>query len=111
MTYYVRHKRKNKFGAKKNELDGIKFDSRKEARRYRELTLLAATGELTGLKLQVPFEIIVNGQKVCTYRADFTYTDKSGQFVVEDAKGYKTPEYRLKKKLVNACHGIEIKEV
>lgn len=109
MTYSI--KRKNKFGAKKNELDGIKFDSRKEARRYRELTLLSAAGELTGLKLQVPFEIIVNGQKVCTYRADFTYTGKDGQFVVEDAKGFKTPEYRLKKKLVKACHGIEIREV
>jgi len=92
-------------------VDGIKFDSRKEARRYRELTLLAAAGELRDLKLQVPFDIVVNGKKVCSYRADFTYTDKAGQFVVEDAKGFKTPEYRLKKKLLDACLGIEIREV
>lgn len=111
MTFYVRHKRTNKYAAKKKELDGIKFDSRKEARRYRELTLLAAAGELKDLKLQVPFDLIVNGQKICAYRADFTYTDKAGQFVVEDAKGFKTPEYRLKKKLVKACHGVEIREV
>ena len=111
MTFYVRHKRTNKYSAKKKALDGINFDSRKEARRYRELTLLSAAGELKDLKLQVPFVISVNGKKVCTYMADFTYTDKAGKFVVEDAKGFKTPIYRLKKKLVEACHSVEIKEV
>ena len=109
MTYQIR--RKGKYGNRKSERDGIKFDSGKEAKRYRDLKLLAAAGEIRDLQLQVPFELTVNGQKICKYVADFTYRDAKGERVVEDAKGFKTPIYRLKKKLVKACHGVEIKEV
>lgn len=49
-------------------------------------------------------------QKVCVYKADFTYLTKSGEHVVEDTKGYVTPEYRLKKKLMVLAHNIEIQE-
>ena len=49
-------------------------------------------------------------QKVCVYKADFTYLTKSGEPVVEDTKGYVTPEYRLKKKLMVLAHNIEIQE-
>lgn len=90
-------------------IDGITFDSKKEARRWQELVLLERIGEIKLLERQVKFDIVVNGQKVCYYKADFVYW-KDGQRVVEDAKGMLTPMYRLKKKLVKACHGVEILE-
>lgn len=91
-------------------VDGVLFDSQKEARRYSELKLLERAGKITGLILQPKYPIVVNGVKVCTYVADFFY-NAQGVDVVEDVKGMKTPIYNLKKKLVRACHGIEINEV
>lgn len=67
------------------------------------------TGLISNLKRQVRFIIAVNGHKICTYIADFTYTE-NGIEVTEDVKGYPTPEYRLKKKLMLAVHGVEIRE-
>jgi hypothetical protein len=110
----------NKYHAKKVELDGILFDSRKEARRYRELSLLERAGKIRGLKLQVPFELIPaqrdeNGkviERAVTYKADFYYTDlETYQTVVEDTKGMKTKEYIIKRKLMLHIHKIRIKEV
>ena len=86
------------------------FDSRREARRHEQLLLLEKARDIADLKRQVPFRLEVNGELVCTYKADFTYI-KKGVLVVEDAKGCKTPVYRLKKKLMRAVHGIEISEV
>lgn len=74
------------------------------------LKLLRFTGDISDLRLQVPYEIIVNGQKICKYIADFVYT-KNGNVVVEDVKGFPTAVYKLKKKLMKAVHGIEIQEV
>lgn len=92
--------------------DGITFDSAHEATRYAQLKLLERAGEITDLQLQVPFKITINGQLVCTYKADFTYTDRrTGRPVVEDAKGCSTREYRIKKNLMRAVLGIEIVEV
>jgi len=68
-------------------------------------------GEIYILKLQQTFKIVVNGEKICDYRADFTYFDKAGRFIVEDAKGMQTPVYILKKKLLAATTGIAISEV
>jgi len=90
-------------------LDGIVFDSQREAKRYGELKLLERAGEISGLQLQPRFPIVINGVKVCTYVADFQYRTPSGP-VTEDVKGMKTPIYNLKKKLVKAVHGIEILE-
>ncbi len=95
--------------------DGHKFDSRKEARRYKQLLLLQAAGEITDLKLQPVIRCVVNGELVCSYVADFFYIDRGPLVAVfkdtyEDCKGYKTPIYRLKRKLVKACTGIEILE-
>ena len=92
-------------------VDGIKFDSIREAKRYRELWMMSQAGAISRLKLQVPFACNVNGKNVCTYIADFTYLKADGTSVVEDVKGMKTPVYRLKKKLVEAIYGIEIREV
>lgn len=102
----------NKYRAIKTEVDGIRFDSKREAARYLELKTLLKGKKIGALSLQPKFSLVVNGQKICTYIADFAYLDlKTGLRVIEDVKGVKTPIYNLKKKLVRALHGIEITEV
>ena len=110
--------KESKYGNKKVEVNGILFDSKKEARRYLELTALEAAGEIRDLKRQVSFLLIpsqrIDGkvvEKEVRYVADFAYYDKSGSYVVEDVKGYKTPEYRLKKKMLLFFLGIQLREV
>ena len=85
------------------------FASKKEARRYNELHLLERAGHIRALVKQPKFYITVNGVDVCTYIADFCYFEGE-QRIVEDVKGFKTPIYRLKKKLMKAVMGIEVKE-
>ena len=99
----------SKFRNKRTMLDGIAFDSKKEAARYQELKLLERAGEISELKLQPTFSIEVGGHRICKYRADFAYK-QGGADVVEDVKGIKTPTYRLKAKLLKAVHGITILE-
>lgn len=103
-------KARAKYRNKKTVVDGIKFDSQREATRYSVLKIMQAAGVISELRLQVPYVITVNGLKICKYVADFVYVDK-GREVVEDVKGMKTPTYNLKKKLMKAVHGIEIQEV
>lgn len=100
-----------KYNAIKTEIDGYVFDSRAESRRYSELLMLEKAGEISNLILQPVFPLIVSGEKIGKYIADFEYTDLNGKRIVEDVKGVKTPVYRLKKKLVKAIHKIEIVEV
>ena len=100
----------NKYNARKVMMDGHNFDSIKESQRYVQLKLMLKAGKITDLELQPKFPIEVNGQKVCTYIADFRYNE-SGKSITEDVKGMLTPMYRLKKKLVKACYNIEIVEV
>lgn len=102
--------RRAKFGNKKTVVDGIKFDSKAEATRYSTLKILQAAGVVTELQLQVPYILTVNGMKVCKYVADFVYRI-DGRTVVEDVKGVRTPEYKLKRKLMLAVFGIEIQEI
>lgn len=92
-----------KYGNKKTEVDGIKFDSKKEALRYGELRILEMGGVIHNLKLQPTFKLIVGGLPICKYRADFAYLE-DGIETVEDVKGFKTPEYKLKAKLFRALH-------
>lgn len=106
--------KRNKFNAKATWVDGIRFHSRKEARRYVTLKALEAAGEISDLKRQVEYRIAVNGVHVTTYVADATYVDKDGRFVVEDTKSTPTKKlsaYRIKKALMLAIHGVEIHEV
>lgn len=105
--------RRHKYGAKRAVVDGLTFPSRREARRYRELRLLADTGAILDLTLQPAFDLhAAGGQKVCRYIADFRYIDAdTGDTVYEDAKGHLTPMYRLKKKWLLAEHGIAVREV
>lgn len=101
-----------KYGNKKVTIDGKKFDSKAESSRYVELKRLQDGGVISGLKTQEAFALPVNGVLVCKYLADFCYVDSDGNRVVEDVKGGPvTPAYTLKKKLMKAIHGIEIKEV
>lgn len=117
-----------KYGSKKVRIDGIIFDSKKEARRYHELKLLQRAGEISGLELQKTFELIpaqrepdtigVRGgikkgkviEQAVKYVADFVYTE-NGQTVVEDTKGFRTKDYIIKRKLMLYVHGIKIREV
>jgi hypothetical protein len=92
-------------------IDGIRFDSQAEARRWAELKLLERAGVINALQRQVTFPIVWNGTKICSYRADFVYNDHvSGKQIREDVKGMITPEYRIKAKLM-AAQGMPITEV
>lgn len=102
---------RSKYGNIAVEIDGIRFASKREGNRYAELKLLAKAGEIRGLTLQPKFECWINGFKVLTYFADFEYWDNNGKRFVEDAKGIRTPVYKLKKKIIEAQHLIEITEV
>jgi len=101
-----------KYGNKKVVINNIKFDSKWESERYLYLHALERAGTVRKLELQVRFNLIVNDQKICAYIADFRYEreNKTGVWeeIVEDAKGVETPEFKLKKKLMKACLGIEI---
>lgn len=109
----------NKYNARKTIIDGIKFDSRKEAKRYVELKKMEQDGLITNLSLQVPFElmpsftIFVDGKirkrRNIRYIADFVYF-VDGKEVVEDVKGRRTDVYKLKKKLFEYTYHMTIKE-
>lgn len=108
---------------------GIRFDSKKEAKRYQDLKEMEAEGKIHDLKRQVKFLLIptqrepetvgkrggvIKGKLIereVSYYADFTYFTKDGHFVVEDTKGVRTPEYMIKRKLMLYLCGIKIKEV
>jgi hypothetical protein len=104
--------KQNKYRNERTEVDGKKFASKKEAKRYTELKILERKEEIHFLKTQAVFRIEVNGQLICKYLADFTYY-RDTNLVVEDTKSEitrKNPVFRLKKKLVKAVLGIEILE-
>ena len=107
----------SKYHNRKVTRDGETFDSVKEYRRFCELRLLEKAGAVTDLRRQVKFELIpaqrIDGkvaERACSYVADFVYME-NGQQVVEDTKGMRTQEYRLKRKLMLWVHGIRIREM
>lgn len=129
--YY--RKNTNKYNATKIVVDGIEFASKKEAKRYRELSHLLAIGEISDLQMQVPYELIPaikepdtigarGGRKPgrtiersVVYLADFVYTDKDGKTVVEDVKGCRFGGayalFKIKKKLMLWRFGITVIEI
>ena len=115
----LQKKGKSKYKAKKTSIDGIKFDSQKEANRYLNLLVLQRAGFIQDLHRQVRFELQPsykkNGKTIrpIYYVADFVYYDTfKGQKIVEDTKGYRTEIYKLKKKLFEFRYPeLEIKEV
>lgn len=119
----------NKYNSRKVAVDGIAFDSVREARRYKELKLMQQAGKISDLRLQVPFELVPalyehsgeiytkgkrKGQpkrgkcieKAVVYKADFVYTENGCQ-IVEDAKGVPTKDYIIKRKLFKQIYGKE----
>ena len=116
-SFYKPYSRTPKYHNKKTVVDGITFDSKHEAERYKELRMLQIAGEISELRLQVPYELIplmkLNGEtfRSTKYVADFVYKDKNGNEIVEDAKGMKTDVYKLKKKLMAYINHIIIQEV
>ena len=107
--------KQNKYHNKKVIVDNIKFDSKKEARRYNELKLLEKAGIIKNLQRQVKYELQpsfkYNGKTIraINYIADFVY-EKDGELIVEDVKGIKTDIYKLKKKMLLYIFNIEIQE-
>lgn len=122
----------SKYNNKKITVDGITFDSKKEARRYTELKLLERAGKITNLHRQTKWVLIPaqfetvarygkNGQRIksgrkciereCAYIADFDYRDENFKHIVEDTKGVRTKDYIIKRKLMLHKFGIKIKEV
>ena len=124
----------NKYGNRKVIIDGEVFDSKREAYRYQDLKFREKIGAISDLKRQVVYELIpvqrekstkvykkgrkkgqpVEGkiiEKAVTYIADFVYTDSAtGKEVVEDAKGMRTRDYIIKRKLMLYIHGIKVQE-
>lgn len=125
--------RRSKYGNRKTVVDGIVFDSQKEAQRYRELLLLERAGKISYLDRQTKFTLIPAQrepstetykrgrnkgkpkpgkllEKECNYIADFAYF-QDDKYVVEDTKGVRTEAYKIKRKLMLERYGIQIKEV
>lgn len=107
----------SKYGNVRTELGGITFDSKREAARWADLSLLERLGKIRDLRRQVTFVLIPSCEgpdgkrlRAVKYIADFTYRDQRG-FHVEDAKGVRTDVYRLKKRLMWHVHQIDIEEV
>ncbi|UIJ95982.1 DUF1064 domain-containing protein [Sinorhizobium meliloti] len=103
--------RPSKYRNKKTTVDGIKFDSKREAQFYSSLKQLERAGQGYEVELQKPYALTVNGQLVCTYKADFAFYDaiqKRNRVVV---KGVATKDFVIKKKLMRAVFGIDVEVV
>ena len=98
---------KHKFNAIKTQRNGFKFDSKKEAAYYDQLTLLQRNGDVVFFLRQVPFHLPGN----ITYRVDFQVFLADGSVEFIDVKGMRTPQYIAKKKMVEALYPVEILEV
>lgn len=103
-------KKRGKYGNVKVTVDGRTFDSKHEARVYEELKLLKAGGIVEEFECQAEYPLVVNGAKICTYVADFVVNFADGREEVWDAKGFRTKEYIIKKKMLKALYGHEIVE-
>lgn len=97
-AYMARGRKASKYNNKKTEVDGHVFDSKAEARRYNELKLLQAAGEIIGFTIQPSFLL----EEGIRYRPDFMICGKDGQIWVEDVKGVETKDFKIKKKLWEA---------
>ena len=97
----------SKYKNGKTVIDGIKFDSAAEGARYQILKAKEKAGLIKNLELQVNYPLLVNGLKICDYRADFVY-ELGGKKIVEDVKGMLMTPFKFKYKLMFACYGIKI---
>lgn len=127
------YSQKSKYGSRKVTVDGVTYDSTKEYRRFKELSLLERAGTIQNLQRQVKYvlipaqreycdDIYTRGrnkgcfkpgkliERECSYIADFVYI-QNGEIVVEDTKGFRTKDYIIKRKLMLWNYGIQVKEV
>lgn len=115
---YIPIKRYAGYGNKYHAEKSGGYDSRKEHRRANELRLMQRAGLISDLREQVSYELIpaqrgADGkviERACSYVADFVYTDRNGNTVVEDTKGVRTDVYVIKRKLMLKVYGIRITE-
>ena len=105
--YQEKTSKKSKYGAIKTQIDGITFDSKKEADYYANLKLQVLAGDIDGFCMQ-PVFILAPGLK---YKADFIVFYKDGTFEIIDTKGFRTKEYIAKKKVLKDKYNLKIKEV
>jgi len=103
-------KPRSKYGSVKCKVDGITFDSKREAKVYGQLKLLEKSGIVKSFERQVPYKFEKNGERI-VYKADFVVTFKDGHTEVWDAKGVRTDVYIIKKKLMKMFFDIDIVEV
>jgi hypothetical protein len=104
--------KKSKYGNNKVIIDNIEFDSQKEGDRYKLLKTMVKAGVISMLQLQVPYELNQGGTHSLQYIADFVYVETAtGETIVEDVKGFRTKEYKKKRRLMKKVHNIKIKEI
>lgn len=104
--------RQNKYRAVKTVVDGITFDSKREAAYYSELKLREKAGEVADVQLQKPFVLTINSEVIGTYRCDFAFYDNVRRtYRVVDVKGVETKEFKRTKRLMRAIHGIVVEVV
>lgn len=111
----------SKYKSKKTEIGRIRFDSKKEAERFKELFMLERNGKIRNLKLQHDFTLqeaytTTDGERIraIRYVADFTYYDcESNEFIVEDvkSKATKTDVYQMKRKMLREKFNLKVREV
>ena len=110
LALVAKPKRGNKYGAKKTTVDGITFDSQREAEVYADLKRLERAGRISDLTLQRKFDLVINGERIGSYKADFCFldNDKGNQLRVVDVKGVITRDFRRVKKIMQALHSIDV---
>jgi hypothetical protein len=108
--------KRNKFNAKKTVVDGITFDSKREAQVYGELKLREKAGEIYDLTIHPKYELDVLGTVICRYTADFCFYESAppNEFRVVDVKSPPTAKKRdfvMTRKLMRACYGIDVEVI
>lgn len=120
--YFQKFGVRNKYRARKTTVDGVVFDSQKEANDYEVLRWREKAGEIADLQRQVPFVLIENQydkygkllERKCEYIADFVWLDcRTGEKIVADSKSKATvtPEYIIKRKLMLKIYGVRVKQI
>lgn len=105
----TRPAKRQKYGNRKTTIDNIEFPSKAEASYYCDLKVRERAGEVSNVKMQTPYALTINGRLICTYRDDFSFQDHvENRFRVVDVKGFATPVFKLKLKMMKAIHNIDV---
>lgn len=116
LALMAKPQKRSKYRAVRCEVDGETFDSKREMREWLKLKALERRSAIRNLKRQVRYPLEVNGVIVATYVSDFEWDQgftslMNVAHIVADSKGVRTRDYILKRKLMKAIHGIEIREL